>query len=96
MRIFNPGFAAVPAIRTSLSAWPRSRSAVRAPSLRSRVEMLLAAARAAGAVRLRVETPDGHVFQIDFPSATLAQALAQDGERNDFDEIDLRSKRARQ
>ena len=92
MRIFDPGFAAVPAIRSSLSAGSRSRSAVRAPSLKSRVEMLLAAARSGGAVRIRVETPDGYAFQIDFPSA----ALAQDGERNDFDEIDLRSKRARQ
>jgi hypothetical protein len=91
VQIVNPGLGTVPAIRSSLSAWSRSRSPVRAPSLKSRVAMLLTAMWAAGAVRLRVETPDGHAFQIDFPSTRDLAA-----ERNDFDAQPTLSKRTRQ
>jgi hypothetical protein len=54
---------------------PKSR---RAPPFKQRVQTTLAAAKAAGAARIKIFTPDGAAFEINFASATVT-------ETNDFD-----------
>jgi hypothetical protein len=64
-----------PEIREPASAKPLSRR--RAAPFKQRIETL-AAAKAAGAERIKIVTPDGAAFEIDFASAAAT-------ETNDFD-----------
>jgi hypothetical protein len=50
----------------------------RNPPFKQRVEAALAAAKAAGAERIKIVTPDGAAYEIDFHVASAA-------ETNDFD-----------
>jgi hypothetical protein len=50
----------------------------RAPLFKQRVEAALTAAKAAGAERIRIVTPDGAAYEIDFHVASAP-------ETNDFD-----------
>jgi hypothetical protein len=66
----------LPEDREPVPAKPLARR--RAPPFKQRVETTLAAARAAGAERIKIVTPDGAAFEIDFAPATVTES-------NDFD-----------
>jgi hypothetical protein len=50
----------------------------RAPRFKQRVETAVAVAKAAGAERIKINTPDGAAYEIDFHIASVP-------ENNDFD-----------